>query len=186
MFRSRNFDRVFYPMLSRRAAGPAAFQASIALLAFLPMLGCSTNTSSNNESAGSSGKSFVQPSEELSPADIVQIQVESLQNLKSDGIPQAYLFSASRNRTFADSSLKHFSVSLNSEEYQPLQVGENLSYSPMDLNDSTAQQIVTVTTPDGFTHFYLFELTLQKSGDFRGCWMTDSVTHSPFQLPPNS
>ena len=47
------------------------------------------------------------------------------------------------------------------------------------MNGDRATMRVVVTTPTGARVAYLFALSLQNDGQYKGCWMTDGVTREP-------
>ena len=52
---------------------------------------------------------------------------------------------------------------------------EGETHGELVVKDDQAGQLVVVTDADGNKAYYLFRLSKQADGAFKGCWMTDAV-----------
>lgn len=122
----------------------------------------------------------LQPNPDLSPEDVVRIQVEALQNNDSEdkGIEVAFRFASPANRQ-ATGPLHRFINLVKNPAYRPILNHKLAEYDPIEIVEDTAQQRVTVIGIDGSANVYLFELSKQETASCSGCWMTDSVSFVP-------
>ncbi|MCB9077573.1 MAG: DUF4864 domain-containing protein [Anaerolineaceae bacterium] len=122
----------------------------------------------------------LQPGPELSPEDVVKIQVEALQNNDSDdtGIEIAFRFASPANRQ-ATGPLHRFTYLVKNPTYRPMLNHKLAEYSPIEISGDTARQRVTITGSDGSANVYLFDLSRQDTPACSGCWLTDGVSFVP-------
>lgn len=122
-----------------------------------------------------SNDSSPQPSPELSPQQVINIVVESLQNNQSDdaGIATVFRFASPGNKAhtgpyprFANMIKRGFPDMLN-------HIG--VRYDDMEMVGDTAVQAVWLRTETGAEYGYAFQLRKQKLGEIEGVWMTDGV-----------
>lgn len=141
------------------------------------LVGC--GRSSNRTTAASSAK----PEPNLSPQDVVRIQVESLQEHDDQGIATVYRFASPDNR-LATGPLSRFAKLFETPSYQALREAASTEYFEMEIDGDSAMQIVALTNNKGIVSFYLFQLTRQSNGSYDGCWMTDGVAPSFYRMGP--
>ncbi|MFK8076384.1 MAG: DUF4864 domain-containing protein [Granulosicoccus sp.] len=115
------------------------------------------------------------PSTDLSPQQVINIVVESLQNNAADdaGIATVYRFASPGNKAntgplarFTYMIKRGFSDMLN-------HVG--VRYDDMEMTGDVAVQAVWLQTVTGAEYGYAFQLRKQKGGETDGMWMTEGV-----------
>jgi hypothetical protein len=125
------------------------------------------------------------PSPELSPGDVVRIQLEALQHNDlpepDAGIALAFRFSSPGNRE-QTGPLPRFSEMIRSAYAEMLNHREVRLPAPLIQGDEAIQP-VEVVAKNGATFRYLFILSRQSEPPYAGCWMTDSVLTDPDQAP---
>ena len=116
------------------------------------------------------------PSPELAPAEVVRIQVEALRNntLSNDGIELTYRFASPDNKRNTG-PLDRFIGMVRSAPYDRLLNHRRAEYSPMAVSGTQAQQVVVIIDAEGNEVGYVWVLSRQTDGPFKGCWMTDAV-----------
>lgn len=147
---------------------PAALWSGLALLAF-----------------ASGPNRGPEPSPDLSPEDVVRIQVEALGHndvpAPDAGIETAFRFASPSNRA-ATGPLERFARMIRGG--YPDMIGfERAEYGPVSVRGDQAVQRVTLVQPDGRRATYAFVLSRQAGGPYDGCWMTDGVIEPP---PPTN
>ena len=139
-------------------------------------------------SAGAQSARPLNPSPELSPSEVVRIQLEALQHNDSPqpdaGIAMVFRFSSPGNRA-QTGPLPRFSEMLRNGYPQMLNHRE-VRLPPPLVQDNEAIQPVEVVSQDGAAYRYLFILSRQTEPPYTGCWMTDSVVTDPDLAPPPS
>ena len=122
-----------------------------------------------------SDQTALKPSTDLSPQQVINIVVESLQNNASDdaGIATVYRFASPGNKAntgplarFTYMIKRGFSDMLN-------HVG--VRYDDMEMTGDVAVQAVWLQTVTGAEYGYAFQLRKQKGGETDGMWMTEGV-----------
>ncbi len=116
------------------------------------------------------------PSPELAPAEVVRIQVEALRNntLSNDGIELTYRFASPDNKRNTG-PLDRFIGMVRSAPYDRLLNHRRAEYSPKAVSGTQAQQVVVIIDAEGNEVGYVWVLSRQTDGPFKGCWMTDAV-----------
>ena len=116
------------------------------------------------------------PSPELTPAEVVRIQVEALRknSLSNDGIELTYRF-ASPNNKRSTGPLDRFVDMVRSAPYDRLLNHRRAEYSPMAVSGNQAQQIVVIIDAEGKEVGYVWVLSRQTEEPLKDCWMTDAV-----------
>ncbi len=122
----------------------------------------------------------LRPAPELSPEEVVKIQVEALQhNDRQDrGIEVTFRFASPDNKTVTG-PLNRFIRLVKNPAYRPMLNHKRAEFSPIKLAGDQAQQKVTVITQDGEAVVYLWELSKHDTTGCSGCWLTDSVSLFP-------
>ena len=118
------------------------------------------------------------PSPDLTPEEVVRLQVEALQRNDEPrpdaGIATAFRFASPGNRR-ATGPLERFAAMVKGPVYGDMLGFESAEYGVMRVEGDLAAQRVTLVQSDGRRVRYVFGLSKQTGGDCAGCWMTDSV-----------
>ncbi len=135
-----------------------------------------------NASPGEAEEAFpeLQPGPGLSPAEVVKIQVEALQqNDEADsGIEVTFRFASPSNR-LATGPLFRFKEMVKNPTYRAMLNHKIADYGEMVIEGDSATQRVTIVERNGEATVFLFSLSLQTLPECDGCWMTDSVKVVP-------
>lgn len=134
-----------------------------------------------------------QPHPDLSPAEVIRIQIEALGKNDSPhenaGIEIAFRFASPTNKQ-ATGPLERFIQIARSPAYRPMLNHRGAEYSELQTRGDEAVQPLILTTKAGEQIGYTFFLSKQRGGPFDACWMTDGVirfnvpqheTHPPLQ-----
>lgn len=116
------------------------------------------------------------PSPELSPAEVVKIQVEALQknDAADNGIARTFAFASPENKS-ATGPLPRFILLLNNPLYKGMLNHAEAIYGTMELHGEVAKQPVTIIDAAGNEATYMFTLSKQVHPAYKDAWMTDSV-----------
>ena len=122
------------------------------------------------------------PSPQLSPDEVVGIVLEALARndvpVKDHGISVTFAFSSPANRAFVG-PIESFADLVRDDTYRPLLYHRHAARGVAHVTGDRATVRVVITTASGERVAYLFALSLQNDGQYRGCWMTDGVTREP-------
>ena len=122
--------------------------------------------------------SIPEPSPELSPREVVRLQVEALgtndEPFEEAGIEAAFTFASPANKR-ATGPLARFRTLFDTPAYGPMIDHAGATYSQVQVEGRTAQMGVLLTTDDGEQVGYLFRLSKQTEPPYEECWMTDAV-----------
>lgn len=122
--------------------------------------------------------SLPEPSPELSPREVVQLQVEALgandEPYEDAGVEAAFNFASPANKR-ATGPLERFRTLFDSPAYGPMIDHDGATYSAVQVDGRVAQLGVLLTTGDGEQVGYLFQLSKQTDPPHADCWMTDAV-----------
>lgn len=122
-----------------------------------------------------------EPSPDLSPAEVVRIQVEALKRnddpTPGAGIATAFRFASPGNRA-ATGPLPRFDRMVRAG-YADLLGFARAEYGDLTVTGDRAVAAVTLVQRDGRRVTYGFALSRQTAGDCLGCWMTDAVVERP-------
>ena len=121
------------------------------------------------------------PEPELSPNDVVRLQLLAMQqNDDSDiGIEVTFRFASPANK-IQTGPLQRFIRLVRNPSYSPLLNHTNATFLELTVEEDFAVQDVIITTSKGERIGYRFRLSIQKGTLYPGCWMTDSVV--PFKV----
>lgn len=112
------------------------------------------------------------------PGRVVARQLDALASNddphEDAGILTAYNFASPTNRRNTGPRGR-FVRMVESPPYDTLVDHAEAVSGPVERSGNYAEQRVTVTGPGGRTRTYEFGLSLQSTGQFRGCWLTDRV-----------
>jgi len=116
------------------------------------------------------------PSPNLSPTEVVRIQVEALRtNDATDaGIALVFRFASPQNRE-TTGPISRFAQMIRTSPYDVMLNHRAVSYGPTILGESRMRQEVTITAKDGLKKRFLWLVSRQDDGPDAGCWMTDAV-----------
>ena len=116
------------------------------------------------------------PRPEYKPEQVVQIVMDVLQNNDADdsGIAVTFNFASPDNKKVTG-PLERFVPMVKTPAYRPMIGCKEVSLAKPVVTDDQAVQAVTVTAADGAKVQYVFLLSKQPDGEFKGCWMTDGV-----------
>ncbi len=115
------------------------------------------------------------PSPELTPEQVVQIQLNALRHNDSRdrGIEVAFRFASPDNK-LQTGPLARFTRMLQQGPYKLMFAYDNASFDPVEIEEGYARQRVTLIG-SGLVVAYEFYLSRQTEGGCIGCWMTDAV-----------
>ncbi len=125
------------------------------------------------------------PSPNLTPAEVVRIQVEALKRTDEPtpgaGIATAFRFASPGNRA-ATGPLPRFDRMVR-QGYADLLGFARAEYGDLTVTGDRAVAAVTLVQRDGRRVTYGFALSRQTGGTCDGCWMTDAVVERPEPRP---
>lgn len=115
------------------------------------------------------------PSPELSPAQVVRIQLNALRHNDTEnrGIEVAFRFASPDNK-LSTGPLPRFITMIQQGPYNLMLAYENITYDPVEIVEDRARQRVTLIGA-GLVVAYEFYLSRQTDAGCMGCWMTDAV-----------
>lgn len=125
------------------------------------------------------------PDPGLSPQEVIRIQTEALMANDADdrGIAIAFRFAAPENRRMVG-PLERFKEVLKTGMYRPMLNAQSIRYEEKFRGKSLAAQEVIVKDIIGAEHHFMFVLRKQRRGEFKDCWMTESVFSKPRPVQP--
>jgi len=128
--------------------------------------------------AGPASDSLPAPSPDLSPKEVVRLQVEALGSndtpYEGAGIETAFRFASPANKE-ATGPLGRFRTLFDGPQYGPMIDHRAASIGAVQAEGGRAQVGVVLTTEAGRQVGYLFRLSRQTDAPHKGCWMTDAV-----------
>ena len=115
------------------------------------------------------------PVPELSPGDVVRIQLEALRNNdeRDRGIEVAFRFASPANRANTG-PLPRFIRMIKQGPYALMLDFRRAAYGTVELRDNQARQRVTLTGAHARVSYW-FHLSRQSEAPWADCWMTDAV-----------
>ena len=121
----------------------------------------------------------VQPSADLTPADVIRYQVDALADNDvphaDAGIEITFRFASPENRRVTG-PLHRFRALLHNPLYSDLLNHVSAEYGNPMMRGHMALGPVLITTADGRQVGYMFQLSKQLDERCPGCWMTEGVT----------
>ena len=122
----------------------------------------------------------LQPSPELSPEDVISIQLKALSETENNpetnsGVARVWAFAHPANR-IVTGPIARFTKMLQSPPYRALIGHRSHHLRQVELTDDKALFAVKVTNGDGDIFGYSWHLGKVGSGDYRGMWMTTGVS----------
>ncbi|MEM1055783.1 MAG: DUF4864 domain-containing protein [Bacteroidota bacterium] len=138
-------------------------------------------------SSSGDGAMDPEPSPDLTPEEVIRLQVEALQaNDEPEpdaGIALAFRFASPGNRA-ATGPLERFIAMVKGPTYRDMLGFESATYGAIRVQGDEAAQRVVLVQSDGRRVSYVFGLSRQIGGEYDGCWMTDAVIREAD--PPSS
>lgn len=129
----------------------------------------------------------LQPDPEYLPAEVVGIQMRALasnnQPFENAGIELTFRFASPTNKA-QTGPLSRFTGLFSNTAYQPMLEHSRLEIGEAEIRNDQARVPVMVETIGGAQVVYLFQLSRQTEGEYRDCWMTDSV--APIRMTPGN
>jgi hypothetical protein len=126
--------------------------------------------------------SLPRPAPELSPREVVRLQLEALRKNDSPredaGIEAAFNFASPSNKRVTG-PLQRFRTLFDTPAYRPMVDHRGVTLSSPQVQGRMARIAVRLTTRKGRRVRYLFQLSKQRTAPHGGCWMTDSVRRIP-------
>ena len=120
----------------------------------------------------------LKPSPDLSPQQVISIQLESLQNNDlsrgDQGMRICFRFASPGNQV-STGPVEHFIEMLKSPLYRPMVGFERAEFSEVSRTGNIAQQTVRLVRGKGESAVFIFMLSRQMQEPYIGCWMTDAV-----------
>ncbi len=120
----------------------------------------------------------IQPSPDITPDQVVKIQLEGLQNndLTDDnlGIRICFNFASPGNKIITG-PIEKFIQLIKTPAYRTLIGFERAEFSMVSVKGRTAQQAVRIIHTNGESAIFAFVLSKQDEEPYRDCWMTDAV-----------
>ena len=115
------------------------------------------------------------PSTELSPQDVVRIQLEALRgnDAADHGIETCFRFASPTNQANTG-PVSRFGQMIKEGAYSLMLDYEDAQYQSVEIVDRYARQKVTLVGASKIIT-YVFYLSKQSHTQCEGCWMTDSV-----------
>ena len=117
------------------------------------------------------------PTKQLSPTEVVRIQLAALAHnglLGADrGIAVTWRFASPSNKA-ATGPLVRFRAMVKAG-YPAMLDHRRSELGRLDISAVQAKQLVLLEDQKGDVHAYVWVLGLQEEGVYRGCWMTEAV-----------
>jgi hypothetical protein len=131
-----------------------------------------------NVSALSAEQLDLNPNPNLTPEQVVKFQLDALRHndepTSDTGIERSFRFASPSNR-LVTGPLAHFSEIVHSPAYSALLNSQSSEIRGAQVKEGEARIYTNVISANGAHLDFLFILSRQTEGDYRDCWMTDSV-----------
>ncbi|MFT5507255.1 MAG: hypothetical protein ACI89J_000319 [Hyphomicrobiaceae bacterium] len=123
---------------------------------------------------------ILQPSLDLSPEDVVSIQLKALSDSENDprtnsGIARVWAFAHPANRAVTG-PLARFTMMLQSPNYKALISHRAHHMRQISLTEDKAHFAIKITSNGGDLLGYSWQLGKAKTGKYQGMWMTTGVS----------
>jgi Domain of unknown function (DUF4864) len=120
----------------------------------------------------------LKPDPALTPQQVIEFQLQVLQHndelAENRGIERAFRFASPNNRTVTG-PLQHFIQIINQPDYSALLNSASYLVGEVEIENDQARSLVTIKTAADKRVRYVFILSRQSGGEYKGCWMTDAV-----------
>jgi len=142
-------------------------------LAFIALMACLALT------IPSSAQAPILPSLDLSPEDVLSIQLKALSDAENNpttnsGIARVWAFAHPSNRAVTG-PLPRFRLMLQSPNYRALVGHRSHHMKQVSLTVDKAHYVVRITSGNGADFGYSWHLGRVANGQYKGMWMTTSV-----------
>ena len=128
---------------------------------------------------GASAKEVILPSQELSPREVIRIQLSALQQNSADmpsaGIEQTWAFAHPRNRAVTG-PIERFEQMLKNKNYQCLLGHKEHRIQEVIVTSEIANYQVIIVSSDGKKFSFFWRLERMAEGPLIGSWMTIGVS----------
>lgn len=121
--------------------------------------------------------SITPPNPELTPDEVVRLQLDSLRSFRDDELAllQCFVLASPANRA-ATGPFNRFATMVRSPKYVALVIGESELVGKAVVRGDRATVLVTVVGGVRRAGAFRFFLSKQTEDPYRDCWMTDAVT----------
>lgn len=120
----------------------------------------------------------LEPEPSIGPQQVVEIQMKAMQRnnypYENHGIEVAYRFASPANKENTG-PLERFTQMVNNDIYRSLLNARRYGLDAIEVEGDIAVQKVTLIDEEDQPVVYFFQLSRQKDGNFKDCWLTDSV-----------
>jgi hypothetical protein len=129
----------------------------------------------------------VLPSSELTPAQVVRLQLAGLSDASTGGVGilQCYCFASPANRAMTG-PLDQFGRMVRQGPYQSMARPRALLVGRPQYDGQVARVLVTVVAEDSGVSAFTFVLSRQEAAPFQDCWMTEAVLPAMPMAAPDS
>ncbi|MCC9168034.1 DUF4864 domain-containing protein [Pontibacter harenae] len=133
--------------------------------------------SSETQVTSSAKWTHIRPTKELSPQQVIRIQLKALQqNDPADsGVITIFNFSSPTSKVNMG-PINHFRLLVRDPAYRPMLNFKSYKAGQMVISKDIAYQLVVLEDTEGHEAAYMFILAKQKNGPYKDCWMTEGVT----------
>lgn len=115
------------------------------------------------------------PAPELSPEDVVQIQIRAMADPHDPvNVMQCMCFASPQNRMITG-PLARFGTMLQSPRFNVFQESTSVLVGKSQMIDNVSRVFVTVVDSNSQPHAFVWVLGMQTQEPFVDCWMTESV-----------
>ncbi|MFO7782736.1 MAG: DUF4864 domain-containing protein [Spirochaetia bacterium] len=120
------------------------------------------------------------PAPELSPEEVVRIQMEAFRNNDEEdrGIAIAFRFASPGNKQMTG-PLSRFRMMMRNPFYRPMLDAAAIEIGVVEVRERVARVEVSAVSPEGERSYYAFFLGKQREGEFADSWMTEAVEVIP-------
>ncbi len=122
------------------------------------------------------------PDPALAPEQVVRAVLDALKenNANDDGIRTTFKFASPGNQAVTG-PVERFIPMVKSPFYRALINHKSAKVGKVQRKDDRAAAYVLVVDANGRAAYFVWQLSRQKDGAFKDCWMTDGV--APLQAP---
>lgn len=130
-------------------------------------------------------KSENRPRPELTPEQVVKIQLEAIRESdgSDEGLATAYRFNSPDHKERIG-TLGQFGEIVKSSKFQVMLGYRAAEYGSTRIEGGRALNIVTLQDEQGRVQMFLFELRKQVTGPDKGCWLTEHFYPSELNSAP--
>lgn len=127
------------------------------------------------------------PSPELTPKEVVEIQLESLRGMQNDPaeLIACYSLASPLNRE-SSGPFGRFQGMMEEPPFDELVFHKRWQIREPEINEDKAIVLVSLITLDDRAVLFQFSLTKQTAEPYVGCWMTDAVSFEGMGRLPNN